>query len=161
MLCILKSCGKCCGDLVLDEGDWRCMQCARYYHSRTEGRLGEWQPIYPSLGTFGPQEETPAGPEDHLTGFQRPRNSTYSGDSPRRESTKRYRARAARNINSLIQAKSRGDARWWDRNRQLIEYLDRGLSVREISMLTERGERQVRTIRERLADLRASSYQPA
>ena len=161
MLCILKRCTKCRGDLVMDEGDWRCMQCARYYYSGTEGPLGKWQPIYPSLETFGPPEETRATPEDHLTGVQRTRNSTYSGNSPRGESTRPYRNRAARSVNSLIQAKHRGETRWWDRNRQVIECLDRGLSVREISLLTNCGERQIRTVRERLSDVRAASYQPA
>lgn len=28
----LKSCGKCRGDLALDEGDWLCLQCGTYYY---------------------------------------------------------------------------------------------------------------------------------
>ena len=27
-----KSCAKCGGDLVLDQGDWLCMQCGTYYY---------------------------------------------------------------------------------------------------------------------------------
>ncbi len=34
MLCQLKSCGKCGGDLVQDTGDWRCWQCGRYYYPK-------------------------------------------------------------------------------------------------------------------------------
>lgn len=32
MLCRLKSCPRCKGDVVLDVDEWRCLQCARYYH---------------------------------------------------------------------------------------------------------------------------------
>jgi len=28
----LKACLKCGGDLALDEGDWLCLQCGRYYY---------------------------------------------------------------------------------------------------------------------------------
>jgi hypothetical protein len=29
----LRSCGKCRGDLALDEGDWLCLQCGTYYYT--------------------------------------------------------------------------------------------------------------------------------
>jgi hypothetical protein len=29
----LKACTKCRGDLVLDEGDWLCLQCGTYYYT--------------------------------------------------------------------------------------------------------------------------------
>ena len=29
----LKACPKCRGDLVFDEGDWRCLQCGTYYYT--------------------------------------------------------------------------------------------------------------------------------
>ena len=29
----LKACAKCQGDLVLDEGDWLCLQCGTYYYT--------------------------------------------------------------------------------------------------------------------------------
>lgn len=29
----LKACPKCRGDLVLDEGDWLCLQCGTYYYT--------------------------------------------------------------------------------------------------------------------------------
>lgn len=29
----LKCCVKCGGDLVLDQGDWLCLQCGTYYYS--------------------------------------------------------------------------------------------------------------------------------
>ena len=31
---LLKSCVRCGGDLTLDEGDWLCLQCGRYYYAR-------------------------------------------------------------------------------------------------------------------------------
>ena len=33
MLLQLGCCRKCNGDLVMDEDDWRCLQCGRYYYS--------------------------------------------------------------------------------------------------------------------------------
>jgi len=29
----LKACDKCKGDLTLDEGDWRCVQCGNVYYT--------------------------------------------------------------------------------------------------------------------------------
>jgi hypothetical protein len=29
----LKACTKCRGDLLLDEGDWLCLQCGTYYYT--------------------------------------------------------------------------------------------------------------------------------
>ena len=29
----LKGCTKCQGDLVLDDGDWLCLQCGTYYYT--------------------------------------------------------------------------------------------------------------------------------
>ncbi len=31
---LLKACVRCGGDLTLDEGDWLCLQCGRYYYAR-------------------------------------------------------------------------------------------------------------------------------
>ena len=28
----LKGCSKCGGDLVLEDGYWHCLQCAKYYY---------------------------------------------------------------------------------------------------------------------------------
>ena len=51
MLCLIKSCLRCGGDLVMDEEDWRCVQCAHYYYG---GR--------PNNGTHYPSSERPAAP---------------------------------------------------------------------------------------------------
>ena len=32
-----KACSKCRGDLVLDEGDWLCLQCGTYYYTDLYG----------------------------------------------------------------------------------------------------------------------------
>lgn len=52
-------------------------------------------------------------------------------------------------------AKDRSDRRWWRRNKELIQYLDEGRTIREISLMLTRGERQIRVVRERLHDLRS------
>ncbi len=31
---LLKACVRCGGDLALDDGDWQCLQCGRYYYAR-------------------------------------------------------------------------------------------------------------------------------
>lgn len=31
---LLKACVRCGGDLALDDGDWQCLQCGRYYYVR-------------------------------------------------------------------------------------------------------------------------------
>ena len=40
----LKACAKCQGDLVLDEGDWLCLQCGTYYYIGLYRKLGLIQP---------------------------------------------------------------------------------------------------------------------
>ena len=34
MLCKLKACRKCDGDLILDGDEWRCWQCGHYYYPK-------------------------------------------------------------------------------------------------------------------------------
>ena len=131
MRCQLKSCHKCGGDLVLDGDEWRCWQCGQYYYPK------------PALA------ELPARPSEreHLTG-----KFGATASSGRRQS----RGRSPRHVNSLIMAKVRSDDRWWQKNREVVRYLDEGRTVKEISGLVDRGERQIRVIRERLNDLRSS-----
>jgi hypothetical protein len=50
----LKACAKCEGDLVLDDGDWLCLQCGRYYYTglyrnqaqapHSSEEIGRWPP---------------------------------------------------------------------------------------------------------------------
>ena len=131
MMVKLKSCEKCSGDLVLDSDEWRCWQCGHYYYSKID--LPEL-PMMSGLDT--PSEEA----DNPIVAPQR----------------RRRRSRwAVRDINALIVAKDRSEQRWWSRNQQLIRFLDEGRSVREISVLVARSERQVRVVREQLNDLRA------
>ncbi|MFQ6027466.1 MAG: helix-turn-helix domain-containing protein [Dehalococcoidia bacterium] len=131
MMCKLKSCEKCSGDLVLDTDEWRCWQCGHYYYPKID------LPELPLMnGTDAPSEDP----------------SDLPGAPQRRRRRSRW---AVRDINALIVAKDRSEQRWWNRNQQLIQYLDEGRSVREISALVGRSERQVRVVREQLNDLRA------
>ena len=46
-----KGCVKCGGDLVLDQGDWLCLQCGTYYYTGLYQR------------TAHPKKPTPQSPE--------------------------------------------------------------------------------------------------
>ena len=128
MLCQLKACRKCHGDLVLNGDEWRCWQCGQYYYPKPPILDA---PQY-SLGSGGAL-------------------ATEGGAVPRRRRSRR----AVRDINVVIAAKDRSESRWWKQNREVIRYLDEGRTVREISNVIGRGQRQIRVIRERLNDLRA------
>ena len=129
MLCKLKACRKCYGDLVLDGDEWRCWQCGLYYYPKP------------------PVTESPPA-IDHINGAVLTLGRTTNGRLHRR-------SRAARDINAVIAAKDRSEDRWWNRNKDVIRYLDEGRTVRDISLLIGRGQRQIRVIRERLNDIRA------
>ena len=132
MICSLKSCWKCSGDLVLDGDEWRCWQCGHYYYPKLllEQALLATRELKPAPDRIWAEEKSWS-----IRGGQR--------------------GRAARHINSVIGAKDRSDERWWVKNQAVIRYLDEGRSTGEVSSLVGRGERQVRIIRERLNDLRA------
>ena len=136
MYCQLKACRKCGGDLVLDGDEWRCWQCGQYY--------------YPMQALLEMPEEPP-----------NPELLPADGEVNERLPLRRRVRRSPRNINSRIMAKDRSDRRWCLRNREVIRHLDQGLSVREISQLVARGERQIRIVRERLNELRASGVAEA
>ena len=125
----LKSCCRCRGDLVLEEGLWRCFQCGLYYYT----------------DLFQPGGRLP-NPD-----------SLSSNGQGRKGKRKPVGGMAGRNINSVVRAQSAGEKKWWERNRQVITYLDEGRTVREIAALTARGRRQVRIVREKLADCRAQA----
>ncbi len=115
----------------MDGEEWRCWQCGQYYYPITESLDQREEPPNPSLAA--------------AIGEIMP--------SPRKTRVRR----SPRNLNSRIVARDRSDSRWWERNRDVVKYLDQGLSVREISILVSHGERQVRIIRERLHDLRTNN----
>ncbi len=148
----VKGCNKCGGDLVLDESDWRCWQCGHYYYPGPPKPAGQ-QVSEPSNG-WGTQ--LPRGSNGEQS------NGPVDGETqPRTKQRRGYGARSARNINAVIRAKKTSDDRWWARNRQIIEYLDQDLSIREIATKVGLGERQVRVVRERLLELRAASDETA
>jgi len=118
----------CNGDLVLDGDEWRCFQCARYYYPR------------PAALDFLFESGASEAP-------------SCNGEEPE-QARRRRRGRAPRSINSVIAAKTRSDRRWRVRNGEIIRHLEEGRSVAETALLMGRGQRQIRTVRERLKDLR-------
>ena len=130
MLLRLKSCGRCSGDLVLEEDDWRCWQCGHYY--------------YPYILQLVDPLAEAGSPSAVGHGRGRRRKWPYAGMPDR-------------DVNSLIRAKNTSEDRWWARNKHIVAYLDEGRRVWEIALLTARSPRQIRSVRERLSDLRGGS----
>jgi hypothetical protein len=64
------------------------------------------------------------------------------------------RRRSTGSVNSFISSTSRSEFRWWHKNQDVITFLDEGRTVKDIARLINRGQRQIRIIRERLNDLR-------
>ena len=128
MLCKLKQCDKCKGDLVLDGDEWRCWQCGTYY--------------YPNP----PVMDLPLESKEAELVFQ-------GADSEGRPRRIRARRRTMTNINSVIMAKERSEQRWWTKNRDIIDRLNDGYSVSDISDLVGKGQRQIRGVQERLRDI--------
>ena len=128
MLCNFKGCTKCKGDLVLDGDEWRCWQCGTYYY---------------------PKEPVMDLPLESQMPIQELQDSDCEPE-PRRA---RARRRTMTNINSVIQAKERSESRWWSKNQDIIDRLKEGYSVRDISDLVGKGQRQIRGVQERLKDL--------
>ena len=136
MLCQLKNCRKCLGDLILDGDEWRCWQCGHYYYPRPKREIL--------------LEEVPD-----------PLELTHESTVAVRPQIKA--TRSLRDINGAIAARDRSDKRWWIRNMEIIRRLDDGCSVKEIAQAIGRGPRQVRVVRERLSDMRStgSALEPA
>lgn len=143
IFCYLKGCPRCEGDLLFDETEWRCWQCGQYYYAIPGQPLDQCIHEIRMIDS----EAVPV-PDDGQPAVQE------EGPHRRRGG---YGARSARNINSVIGAKMLSDERWRERNRRVIAYLDQGLSIREIAKLVGKGERQIRVVRERLAELRAAA----
>ena len=142
-----KGCARCSGDLIVDEGDWRCWQCGQYYYTTGASPVNAPQLMLleQKVLELGDPYRPPCP------------TATAEEDRPRRGRRRGYGARAERNINSVIRAKEVSDERWWSRNGHIIEYLDQGKSVQEIARLVALGPRQIRVIRERLSDLRSAA----
>ncbi len=132
MLCKFKDCVKCSGDLVLDGDEWRCWQCGTYY--------------YPSE----PVMDLPLEAKESELVLQ-------DADCETRPRRIRARRRTMTNINSVIRAKERSEHRWWTKNQDIIDRLKQGYSVRDISELVGKGQRQIRGVQERLKDMALAS----
>ncbi len=143
-----KGCNKCGGDLVYDDGDWRCWQCGQYYSPKSETPTDR-----PRFESLAESVQQPLNDSDN----NHQANESNGQDGVKKQQRRGYGARIARNIDSVIRAKKVSDERWWARNSQVIAHLDQGQSIREIAQLMGRGERQIRVIRERLIDLRAAN----
>ncbi len=128
MECRFKDCTKCKGDLVLDGDEWRCWQCGTYY--------------YPNE----PVMDLPLEAQMSAHEFR----DADCGPETRRV---RARRRTMTNINSVIMAKERSENRWWSKNQDIIDCLKEGHSVRDISELVGKGQRQIRGVQERLKDM--------
>jgi len=124
----LKGCNRCTGDLVMEEDSWRCWQCGHYY--------------YPNVSQPSAHSSEPVSARQSHS-FGRKKNG--------------YGERADRNINSMIRAKRTSDESWWTRNQRIITFLDGGWPVRDIALVTGRGARQIRVVREKLIDLRVQA----
>ena len=157
MLCMFKTCNKCKRDLVFDEGDWRCMQCARYFYQGKPSLPDLEITYHPTLGTGEPSDNALVVYEIGFTAYHISPASVLEDDGQRRVRKAGFKPRSPRSINSVIRAKNVGETRFWSRNKKVIEYLDQGLSVRDISRLMDLGPRQIRNVRERLDDLRVAA----
>jgi hypothetical protein len=91
---------------------------------------------------------------DLLLEFRVPEPASLNGAEPDQAPQRRRRTRAPRGINSVVAAKTRSDRRWRLGNGEIIRHLEEGRSVAETALLMGRGQRQIRTVRERLKDLR-------
>ena len=128
MLWRLESCDKCQGDLILDGDEWRCWQCGTYY--------------YPDK----PVMDLPLESEIVTLTVQ----ATDSKVSTRRARTRKF---TTSNVNAGIVSKECNDQRWWARNQEIIDRLEKGETVRNISEMVGKDVRQIRSIREQLKDM--------
>lgn len=64
------------------------------------------------------------------------------------------RQRRERSNNARITAQVGIDQRWLKRNHKVVEYLQMGLTTRQIAVLVSRNEREIREIRERVEETR-------
>ncbi len=131
----------------MDDGDWRCVQCGQYYYGQS-----------PDSATGTPREaienSQPLKEASHREPMARP---SSSGRASAKRSGGRSRAKYDRDIGSLIESHATAESKWWERNRHIVDHLDNGLSIAEIAALTSRGKREIRSIRERLFEMRAAN----
>ena len=121
-----KSCIKCGGDLFVQDGDWGCIQCGRYYYPIADTPLA-----YPQLTV-----------------------AASDGGNDSRGKRRRTGGLAGRNINAVVRSQLASTERWQVQNQQVITHLDAGRSVAETAGVLGRDPRQVRNVAERLREIR-------
>ena len=121
-----KSCSKCGGDLFLQDGEWGCIQCGRYYYPKADLPLA-----YPRLAA-----------------------AASGGGNENKGKRRRAGGIAGRNINSVVRSQLASTQRWRERNQQVIACLDAGRTVAETVGELGWDPRQVRSVAERLWEIR-------
>ena len=60
---LLKGCVKCEGDLFLEDDDWRCLQCGKYYYAPELVQFLRFQqdPVSDAGGVLGMERDRLAG----------------------------------------------------------------------------------------------------
>ena len=127
---MLKTCGKCGGDLVLEDDELKCFQCGERYYPA--------DPLLDALSN--PPEDPPV--EDPLL------------EVPNRKARKRQPYGI--NVNAVVASQERRTKNFWRKNKAFIQYLDEGRSIKEIHDLTGKGERQIRNIQVELQERQAA-----
>ena len=122
----IKGCTKCGGDLFVQDDEWGCIQCGRYYYPKADLRLA-----LPRLTA-----------------------AASGGGNESRRKRRRAGGIAGRNINSVVQSQLASTQRWREQNQQVIACLDAGRTVAETVGELGRDPRQVRSVAERLREIR-------
>lgn len=120
-----KSCIKCGGDLFLQDGEWGCIQCGRYYYPNADVPLA-----YPQLTV-----------------------AASDGGNDNRVKRRRSGGLAGRNINAVVRSQLASTQRWREQNQQVITHLDAGRTVAEIAGALGRDPRHVKNVARRLREI--------
>ena len=127
-----KSCIKCGGDLFVQDGDWGCIQCGRYYYPIADMPLA-----YSQLTV-----------------------AASDGGNNKRGKRRRTGGLAGRNINAVIRSQLASTQRWREQNQQVITHLDAGRTVAETAGVLGQDPRQVRNVAKRLREARLLTPEP-
>lgn len=109
-----KQCGKCHGDLLPNEDEWRCWQCGTYYY---------------------PQNAQPTCEPD------------FNEEDSKVD-------RKVSHVNVMIEAHERTFANWWVRNKEIIAFIDKGMTNQEIARRVGKIANTISKIRIELGDYR-------
>jgi hypothetical protein len=141
----LKGCGRCGGDLLQDNDEWRCLQCGHVYYPECAQLELEWAVVAQAGFTSSQKDDQKDDREDDRE------------DDRQRPKIRR----SARHLTPDTSVTRFNEEQWWDRNQPIIGHLDQGMKVREIAEIVGKGPRQIRVVRERLRDLRSANLELA